>query len=289
MGWTSYSVDARSYRASTLGYDTKTSSEIFTQSKVQRIHESMNPSKSLIRESRDSDNHPNSVPIIIALDTTGSMGSIPLHLVRDGLPKMVGNIIQHGVPDPQILFLGVGDHECDNAPLQVGQFESGDEELDLWLTRTWLEGNGGGNNGESYHLAWYFAANHTIIDSFEKRGQKGLLFTIGDEPCLKSLPIHSVNEIMGGNSQKTYTEKELLEMAQEKYDVYHLHIMEGSAGRRSLSYWKELLGQRCIQIDDHKKVADVISEIVVSNRMNNTSYQKVSTVIDGTTSHEEVL
>lgn len=280
MGGNPYDERARSVRASSLGYMTKSADEIFTQSKERRIHESMIPSKALIRESRDSETHPNSVPIIIALDTTASMGTIPLHLVREGLPKMVGNIIQKGIPDPQILFLGVGDHECDQAPLQVGQFESGDAELDLWLTRTWLEKGGGGNGGESYFLAWYFAANHTVLDSFEKRAEKGLLFTIGDEPCLHSLPKRSVEELMGKPSQGSYTDVQLLEAAQEMYDVFHIHIMQGSAGRRSLGYWQNLLGQRCIVVEDYEKVGDVISDIIISNVQNRVSFNPTTKVSD---------
>jgi hypothetical protein len=273
MGYHDYDLHTRSVRAESFGYATKSADEIFTQSKEKRIHESMSPKKALLRESRDSEQHPNSVPIIIALDTTGSMGSIPLHLVREGLPKMVGTVIQKGIPDPQILFLGVGDHECDDAPLQVGQFESGDAELDLWLTRTWLEKGGGGNAGESYFLAWYFAANHTVTDSIEKRGQKGLLFTIGDEPCLRDLPKRSINEIMGESPQSNYSDKELLEAAQEKYDVYHLHILQGSAGHRSLGYWQNLLGQNCIAVKDYEKVADIISDIIVSNVQSRVSFE----------------
>lgn len=147
MGGTFYSNSNRTLRAESLGYHKKSVNEIFVQNQKRMIHEQMEPSKVFIRESRDSDNHPNSLPIIIALDLTGSMGRIPHDLVKDGLPKIMGGIIQNGIPDPQVLFLGVGDHECDKAPLQVGQFESGDEELDLWLTRTYIEGGGGGNGG----------------------------------------------------------------------------------------------------------------------------------------------
>lgn len=147
MGGSFYSSDSRSLRAKTLGYTTKSADEIFLQNRRARIHESMMPQKALLREARDSENHPNSVPIVFALDVTGSMGHIPHYLVKEGLPNLMGSMIQRGVLDPQVLFLPIGDHECDHYPLQVGQFESGDEELDIWLTRTFIEGGGGGNAG----------------------------------------------------------------------------------------------------------------------------------------------
>jgi hypothetical protein len=265
MGGTSYSFSDRTIRAASAGYHTKSADQIFEQNAKRMIHESMEPKKAILRESRDSEVHPNSVPIILALDVTGSMGKIPHYLVKDGLPNMMANIIQRGVLDPQILFLPVGDHECDRYPLQVGQFESGDAELDLWLTRTYIESGGGGNSGESYLLAWYFGANHTVTDSWEKRKQKGFIFTVGDEPCLRNLPNTVINEIMGVKPQASFTEKDLLVKAQEQYNVYHLHIMEGSDGARSLSYWKELLGDHCIQVNHHQDVAKVLADIVVEN------------------------
>jgi hypothetical protein len=227
----------------------------------------MNPNGINLRESCDSKEHPNSLAISIALDLTGSMGSVPLALVKDGLPKLVSGIIQNGQPDPQVLFLGVGDHECDNSPLQVGQFESSDELLDKWLTDVYLEGGGGGNAGESYLLAWYFAGYHTKLDCFNKRKQKGFLFTIGDEPTLKKLPKHNLTEIMGDGQYEDFTAAKLLEKARETWNVYHLHIKETSAGGRqeTINGWKQLLGQNLIVIENHEEVADVIKDIVVKN------------------------
>jgi hypothetical protein len=279
MGHPKYNFESRSARAFAMDYDSAPVDTIFVQNTLRKIHESMEPSKALLRESRDSENHPNTVPILIALDETGSMRLIPEYMVRFGLPKMVGNIIQKGVPDPAILFLGIGDHEYDSAPLQVGQFESGDEELDLWLTRTWLEGKGGSNAGESYLLAWYFAAYHTVTDAWEKRKQKGFLFTIGDEPCLPTLPKSVVKELMGKSSQSNFKAEELLAAAQEKYNVYHLHIMEGNSGHRSLGYWENLLNQYCVKVDDHEKVSDIIAEIVTSNVKNTISHKPTENVI----------
>lgn len=281
MGGTFYSSSARLTRAENAGYFSKSVNEIFEQNQKQEIHESMNPKTITIREARDSANHPNSVPIILALDVTGSMQRIPHYLVKDGLPHIMDGIIQHGIPDPALLFLAVGDTECDRYPLQVGQFESGDLELDTWLTRTYLEGGGGGNAGESYLLAWYFAAKHTVTDAWEKRKQKGFLFTVGDEPCLRTLPQNVLGTLMESveKGKNGFTDKELLAEAQKTYNVYHLHILQGSAGHRSLSYWKELLGQNCIAVDNYQDVSKIIAQIVVDHAD--------KTVVDTTVKQDE--
>ena len=74
-----------------------------------------------------------------------------------------------------------------------------------------------------------------------------------------------------GSAQASYTDKELLEAAQEKYHVFHLHIMEGSNGHYSLGYWEKLLGQNCIQVDDHTEVGVKIAETVASHTKNRVS------------------
>jgi len=193
MGHGGYSSDSRTLRASAMGYATKSRQEIFSS---KSMNNAMNPNGMDVRESRDSDEHPLSVAIVLALDVTGSMGSIPHHLVKEGLPEVMEGIMKRGEKDPQVLFLGIGDHEFDRAPLQVGQFESSDELLDKWLTDIYLEGGGGGNDGESYMLAWYFAWKHTSIDCFEKRGRKGYLFTVGDEPVLHDMPSRALKAII---------------------------------------------------------------------------------------------
>jgi hypothetical protein len=264
MGFTSYCVSDREYRAESLGYHTKSIHETFSS---RQINNAMNPHGIKVRESRDSDIHPKSLGIVLALDLTGSMGSIPAHLVKDGLPNIMSSIMQKGIKDPQILFTGVGDHECDSSPLQVGQFESGDAELDKWLTSIYLEGGGGGNYGESYLLAWYFAGFHTSMDCFEKRKQKGFLFTIGDEPTLKDIPKQKLKELMGDGQYEDYTALRLLDKAKETFNVYHLHIREGSNGRRQevIDGWKQLMGDNLIVVDSHKDVSRIISDIVTKN------------------------
>ena len=267
MGYGGYSTTNRASNAVTHGYYTKSADEIF---KNRAVMDEMDV-KSIgagLRESRDSEDHPNSVPVIIALDVTGSMGTVPHHLVKDGLPTMVASIIGGGIPDPQVLFLAIGDHTCDTTPLQAAQFESNDELLDKWLTNVFIEGRGGGNRGESYMLAWYFAAYHTSTDRFEKRGKKGILFTIGDEPVLPDLPVFSLQKIMGtddvGQGKHSFASTDLLQEAQKYYEVYHLHIMQGSNGRRQevMDGWRQIMQDNLIIVQDYNDVSRVMSEIV---------------------------
>lgn len=278
MGGTRYNINDRILRAKNAGYASKSINQIFTQNQERRAHASMNPKEVSYREARDSEVHPNSLPIILGLDVTGSMGHIPHELVKDGLPKLMGGIIQGGIPDPALLFLGIGDHECDSYPLQIGQFESGDKELDMWLTRTYIESGGGGNGGESYLLAWYFAAFHTRTDAFEKRNQKGLLFTIGDEPNLKTLSASAIKEIMG-HGQQTYTDLELLNEAQKRYEVYHISVEHSGRAEQAAIGWKQLLGANCISVKDYKTIPNVIKDIVCNKHADNTITKKEDPII----------
>lgn len=86
MGSGSWS--SSTYKAFADSYTKKSREEIFHQ---RSLHEEMDltKSKTHIRESRDSEEHPESLPVFIALDETGSMGSIPDKMIRDYLPKLM--------------------------------------------------------------------------------------------------------------------------------------------------------------------------------------------------------
>lgn len=227
MGSGSWSTSTyRSYYATS--YATKSRDEIFDS---RGLHEDLDlrKSKTHVRESRDSEEHPESTPFFIALDETGSMGSVPEYLIRNELPKLMDSLIEKGgLSNPQILFMGVGDHECDRWPCQVGQFESSTELITGGLSKINLEGGGGGNGGESYLLPWIIAANHTSCDSFEKRGKKGFLFTIGDEPTLTSISKSVLTSLTGRKYEKDITWQEAFELAKEKFHVFHIHVNHGN-------------------------------------------------------------
>lgn len=258
MGGGVYSSTMRESSGRTQQFKSAPVHETF---KNRSLRDDMNP-KDVVRECRDSEDHPQSLPIIIGLDVTASMSYVPAKLIGEGLPNMMDKLLHAGLDDSQVCFIAIGDHECDSVPLQVGQFEQDDQKLDHWLTNTYLERGGGGNGGESYLLAWEFA-QHTDTDHFQKRGKKGYLFTIGDEPNLLSLPANKVQDIFGGQ-HGDYTAAGLLAEAQKQYHVYHIHVTETARGKRSDSekQWHTMLGDNLLFAESHTEIPNLIADTV---------------------------
>jgi hypothetical protein len=192
------------------------------------------------------------------------MGSIPDMLIRHKLGHLMNTLISHGVPDAHVLFGGIGDLYADKSPLQAGQFEAGTDELNKWLTKTYLEGGGGGQTKESYSLAWLFAARHTSIDCFEKRNQKGFLFTIGDEGDHEQLNSKALTSLLGYQFNENLSAKQVLAEAQRMYHVFHLHIHETATGQTQsvIDDWKQLLQERVIIVEDYNNIAEIIASTV---------------------------
>ena len=84
----------------------------------------MNPKmfpKDCFRECVNSNEHPNTIPVILGLDVTGSMGL--LDETAAALSKIITSLFDK-FKDIEFMTMGIGDIECDRAPIQIGQFES---------------------------------------------------------------------------------------------------------------------------------------------------------------------
>jgi hypothetical protein len=102
--------------------------------------------------------------------------------------------------------------------------------LNHWLSSIYVEGYGGGQDRESYLQAWLVAGRHSSIDCYEKRNQKGFLFTIGDEASWDTLDAIRLKSIMGYNQSENLTDKQLLAEAQKCtmfiiFMLMRVHIM----------------------------------------------------------------
>ncbi|GIH04174.1 hypothetical protein Rhe02_22410 [Rhizocola hellebori] len=249
-----YDATARYRRASGA------SAFAYSDSGALYVHDALNPYGVAARESRDSDEHPRSTPIAVLFDVTGSMGHVPRKL-QTKLPELFGLLLRRDYcTDPQIMFGAIGDATCDNAPLQVGQFES-DNRMDDDLGRILLEGGGGGQRTESYELAMYFMARHTTLDCLQKRGRRGYLFIIGDEMAYGRVKPAEVHGVIGDTMTEPLSLKAILTELQRKFDVYF--ILPAAAGHggdsQILGFWRKLLGQNVIALDDLDAVCETIA------------------------------
>ena len=264
--WTTASYSA--YMKSTRGIDDVKCLNATSVNQLYTTHyldPALDPKGVKFRECRDSEEHPNTIPIILALDVTGSMGSACAAVARQ-LDKIITGLYAD-VKDVEFMVMGIGDFTYDDAPLQVSQFES-DVRICDQLGKIWFERGGGGNALESYTAAWYFGLNHTQLDCWN-RGKKGIIITMGDEPLNPYLPGREFKRVLGYDAQDVDT-VELYKEVTEKFDIYHIIITDPeSSGRRYLDRdkesWGKLLDGQHLFVKESNELPEVIHDIVTAH------------------------
>ena len=268
MGYSSYSHNVYASNASVRAASGRSAfhytDDVMSKAPVSewKCNDRLNP-KGVIRESRDSEAHPNSVAVGVMFDVTGSMMGVP-RILQKSLSGLFGLLIRKGwLTDPQVLFGGFGDATCDRVPLQIGQFESGNE-LEADLEAMFLEGGGGGQLTESYEIALYFMARKTSIDCFEKRGHRGYLFMFGDEKSYPAVKRHEVERLIGDKLQEDISTKDIVAEVTKKYDTYF--IIPGSTSHWQegwlIDHWTGLFGQNVLRLDDPAAVCELLASTI---------------------------
>lgn len=212
----------RSY-ASSLGrsYDSNTGRVVGQSFEARNLDPSLDPRGFKVRECCNSDEHPNTVPVILALDVTGSMGEACAETAA-ALGKIVTSLYDK-FADIEFCIMGIGDLDYDNAPIQMSQFES-DVRIAVSLDKVYMEHGGGGNGFESYTAAWYMGLNRTKLDCYDKQQRKGIIITMGDEPLNPYLPARDLNQCIGGTEERDIETNELYAAASQKFDIFHIAV-----------------------------------------------------------------
>ena len=169
----------------------------------------------------------------------------------EALGSIMSNLLErHKKDDIEFMVMGIGDMECDRAPVQASQFES-DVRIAEALDKIYMEHGGGGNDYESYSAAWLFGLKQTKLDCFDKQGKKGVIITMGDEPLNPILRKDAIRGFLGENCkvQDDVKTDELYEQASKKFDIYHISIDDDatcySYNKRSIEEtFGELLGKK---------------------------------------------
>lgn len=268
MGGGSWTRSAFTSYTTTKGYDvsmdgvvTGMSSNVQDNFRSRMLVADLDP-KNVMRECVDSVEHPNTKPVILALDVTGSMGKAAMEVAKQ--INVVMTKLYENIADVEFMVMGIGDLAYDCAPIQASQFES-DIRIAEQLDKIYFEGGGGGNAYESYSAAWYFGLNHTKLDCWN-RGQKGVIITMGDEPMNPYLPKKALSAVTGDNLQSDIDTLLLYTDASEKFDIYHLYVKHGY-GRYQEAVHKtfgKLLDENHLKDTSIDKIADDIIDIVTN-------------------------
>ena len=250
MGWGSWTSASYTTAVRSMGFSSTTamaSASVQEVYRENRLNPLLNP-KNVVRECLDTEEHPETIPVILALDVTGSMGSAAT-MCASKLDEIMKELYDK-VKDVEFLMMGIGDLACDDAPIQASQFESDIRILDQ-TTKV------------------YFGLHNTKLDCW-KRGKKGIIITMGDEPLNPYLPGRRLSEVLGTSTQDVDTEVLYKEVC-EKYDVYHIAITNNSCYGRYKDEikdsWGKLLNQHLI-IATSNELPKIISEIVAEHENN---------------------
>ena len=262
--WTSSAYSSRLASRGISSADSIMSMDTTQYYESRNLAPVLNP-KNVTRECCDSDEHPNTIPVILALDVTGSMGAAAKACAAK-LNEIMTSLYEK-VNDIQFMTMAIGDFSYDRAPLQVSQYESDIRILEQ-MDQIYFEGGGGGNSFESYTAAWYFALKHTKLDC-HNRGKKGIIITLGDEPLNPYLPRGAVESVIGDKLQGDVDTNDLYREVTEKFDVYHISVDDSDSSYRyhqidANATWKRVLGDN-YKVSTLQNLAKTISDIIVNS------------------------
>ena len=262
--WTSSSYHSRMASRGITDVDSIMSMDTTQYYESRSLAPILNP-KNVTRECCDSDEHPNTIPVILALDVTGSMGAAAKACAAK-LNEIMTSLYEK-VNDIQFMTMAIGDFSYDRAPLQVSQYESDIRILEQ-MDQIYFEGGGGGNSFESYTAAWYFALKHTKLDC-HNRGKKGIIITLGDEPLNPYLPRGAVENVIGDKLQGDVDTQDLYREVTEKFDVYHISVDDNDSSYRYHQIdadrtWKNVIGDN-YKVSTLQNLAKTISDIIVNS------------------------
>ena len=266
MGGGTWTTSSFASYSATKGYNvdcatgaldgTYSSQEMYTQ---RHIHQDLKP-YNIVRECVDSAEHPETIPVILALDVTGSMGKAAVEVAKQ--LNVIMTDLYARVKDIEFCVMGIGDLSYDQHPIQMSQFES-DIRIAEHMDKVYFEYGGGGNSFESYTAAWYMGSRHTKLDCWN-RGKKGIIITMGDEQLNPYLPARKLSVDTGDTLQGDIETSDLYPEVTEKFDVYHIDVNHrGYRDNGITPSWKKYMD------DDHYKsvslnaVKDTIVDMIV--------------------------
>lgn len=201
--------------------------------------------------------------LIVVTDVTGSMGQWPA-VMFGKLPYLMHELKSYLGEDAKLFMTAVGDATSDNYPLQIQEPKATFDEAKVALTSLVVEGNGGGQQKESYELA----AGYMLHAVDVARNIKPILVFIGDESPYTELRSSQLAAL--GVQAEGMTTRELFKRLNEVYDVYLIHKPYSHYDFSPVTEvvkndWKPLLPpEHIVPLKQPERVVDVIFGILAA-------------------------
>lgn len=204
-------------------------------------------------------------PLIIMCDVTGSMGEWPATIFSK-LPYLEKEGQEYLGKDLEICFGAIGDHTCDNYPLQVREFAQG---LDLKkrLEELVVEGGGGAGQREGYEMAALYCARNVDMPVLAKP----ICIIIGDEGFYDTISKEDAWSKAKVMIQGRVRSSEVFDELKRKFAVYLIRKPyqrgrgdELSAADKTIhAQWEKVLGNdHIVMLPEAGRVVDVIFGIL---------------------------
>lgn len=258
------SWDTSSYTSSSVDRASKGIDDFSYSKSAHTVHDSLGGKRIKDKvftklESRDSAEHPESNPVLVCFDVTGSNYSRAV-VAQKKLPALM-DLLNKYLKDPQVAIAANDDFTTSGKNcFQMSEFES-DNRVDEHIRNTWLISRGGSNDGESYDLLVYAAAKKVVLDSVEKRGKKGYMFMYADEPFFKQVSQDHVKEVFGDIIQGDIPIEEIIEEARRNFNIFVLWPEGGY--RHAREQYVKLFGEEfVVTLQDPNLICEMIASIV---------------------------
>lgn len=191
-----------------------------------------------------------------------------------------GQIMMQGyLEDPAISFCAVGDETCDDAPLQVTDFGQGIQ-IDQLITKSYLEGGGGGGSQESYEISAYFYSRHCTLSN----PTLPFYFITGDEHFYPNIKSKSIHDLMSFKpNEQSIDSKKIWQELCKKFNVFHLHkpYFQADEDKTILKQWIDAIGEhRVLIMETPKACIDVMLGAIALTSKKRTLEQYIEDMRD---------
>lgn len=258
------SWDTGSYKSSSATRAAKGVDDFHYSKTAHTTHTNLDPKRINAKpfgklESRDSEEHPTSTPVLVCFDVTGSNIDRAVD-AQKRLPNLM-ELLGKYLTDPQVAVAANDDYSSvSNQCLQISDFES-DIRVDEHIRSIRLTGEGGGNDGESYDLMLYAAARKTITDSMEKRSKKGYFFMYADEPIFAQVKKNEVAAVFGDTLERDIPIAEIIEEARRSWTIFVIFPIGGYGHARK--QYIELFGaESVVDLQHPNMICELIASII---------------------------